>query len=612
MAFLTPSSFTASGAGNVSAIANAQVAAAAEYLARLTQATENILPSVIEPEFPSVPEAPVLEQLTAPELQEVIPGALPIPRDIRGTLTLPDFPVLTVDAPGVSLGTAPIPNLGDAPQSPGISAISLPSEPTITLPAPPPLLSLNIQGFNGITIPEFDGGELPVLTILEPTVTPYTPGVQYTSGLLTALKTELQRRIEEGGSGLSPDVEQAIYDRARERELKALEDALNGLERMETMGFAMPPGVYMDSRIKIETEFGKTQAGLSRDIMIKQAELELANVQDAIKSATQLEAQLLDYMNKIEQRMFETAKYTTEAGITVYNAKVEAYKSLLEAYRTKVTIYEAVIRGEIAKVEAYKAQIAAEQAKAEINSALVQQYKVAADVALTNVEVYRAKVQAAQISAQIEQTKVAMYGEQVRAYATKATAYTAEVEGYKALMQAEVTKQEAYRAQVQAFESRVNAVAKQSDALIEEYKGRIAVYAAEWEGFRSAAQAEASRVEAVAAANTSKAEVFKAQSAVAASYNETLTKQWQVALEQSQRAAEIAIAASKATGDLTMTARGLILDGTKVTAQVAAQLGAAALNAFNFSNSISFSGSHNISNSTSVSSSYNENINQNV
>ncbi len=606
-----PRNFTAQQAADVSTIAEAQVAAAATYLARLTDAVTGILPGPIDPQFPVPPEAPVLETLTPPSLLEIVPGALPIPRDVRGSLELPTFPVFAVDVPALQIGAAPTPNFGEAPASPGIAVPALPEAPTITLPAAPTLLSLNVVGFNGITIPAFDGGDLPVLNIVEPSVATYVPGSQYTSALLDALKTELTRRVTTGGSGLNPDVEQAIYDRAREREIKTVEEAILGLERMEAMGFAMPPGVYLDGRIKIETEYGKVQAGLSRDIMIKQAELELANVQEALKTATQLEAQLLDYSNKVEQRLFETAKYTTEAGIQVYNAKVEAYKSLLDAYRTKVTIYEAVIRGEIAKVEAYRAQIAAEQAKAEINNALVQQYKVAADVALTNVEIYKARVQAVQVAAQIEQTKVAMYGEQVRAYATKANAFTAEVEGFKALMQAEATKQEAYRSQVQAFESQVNAVAKQADALIEEYKGRIAVYTAEWDGYRSAAQAEAARVQAASTVNTSRAEVYKAQSQVAASYNETLTKQWQVALEQSQRAAEIAIAASKATGDLTMTARGLILDGTKVTAQVAAQLGAAALNAFNFSNSLSFAESESSSFSSSISTSTSTSTNTN-
>ena len=594
----------------VGQVTSSQINATQQYLAQLTQAAQAIIPPTIAIP-PTNLDAPDLAELDAekPNTEFGIDYGYASPTAPSASFDVVEFPAFTLTAPQILAVDIPGFTMGEAPVAPGIGGVALPSEPSVVLPQAPALLSLSVAGFNGITIPEFDGGDLPTLTLIEPSVTPYTPGEQYTSALLTALSTELHRRITDGGTGLNADVEQAIYDRARERELKALQEAIEGLERMESMGFAMPPGVYMDSRIKIETEFGKTTAGLSREIMIKQAELELSNVQEALKTATQLEAQMLDYANKVEQRMFETAKYTTEAGVQIYNAKVEAYKSLLEAYRTKVTIYEAVIRGEIAKVEAYKAQIAAEQAKAEINTALVNQYKVAADVAMVNVEVYRAKVQAAQISAQIEQTKVAMYGEQVRAYATKASAYSALMEGYKTRMQVESVKQDAYRTAVEAYRAQVEAAAKQADVAVEQYKADVARYAAEWDGVRAKASLVAAEGQVRSAIISAEADVYRADAQAVASANEVLVKRYEVAVREAQGAAEVAIAQAKMTGELSISSRQLILEASKVAAQVSAQLGAAALNAYNWSNSISSSEAFTYSTSTSTSTSTNTNYN---
>jgi hypothetical protein len=90
---------------------------------------------------------------------------------------------------------------------------------------------------------------IPELTIDAPSIREYVPGAQYTSGLLTSLKAKLQDIIDNGGTGLAPDVENAIWDRGREREARALRNSLDQLDRdTEQMGFALPPGVYHDSR----------------------------------------------------------------------------------------------------------------------------------------------------------------------------------------------------------------------------------------------------------------------------------------------------------------------------------------------------------------------------
>jgi hypothetical protein len=62
--------------------------------------------------------------------------------------------------------------------------------------------------------------------------------------LLTNLESYLDDVIVNGGTGLNPDVENAIWDRGREREARSRSDALRGLDKMEEMGFALPPGVY--------------------------------------------------------------------------------------------------------------------------------------------------------------------------------------------------------------------------------------------------------------------------------------------------------------------------------------------------------------------------------
>jgi hypothetical protein len=92
--------------------------------------------------------------------------------------------------------------------------------------------------------------------------------------------------------------------------------------------------------------------------------------------------------NQIEQRAFDSARYATEAGVAVYNARVAAFGEFVNVYRAKLQAYEQQIRGELAKVEVYQAEVEAERAKAQINQTRVEEFRVLTDAALSAVRVY--------------------------------------------------------------------------------------------------------------------------------------------------------------------------------------------------------------------------------
>ena len=584
--------------GYIVAYANQQISAANNYMLKLGQLSLDLNPTLITPEFPTVGDAPALTVPTPPTFDDIAWAAPMLPAPFTGTLDIGEYMPEPFDEnpPVLSFGSAPAPFSELAPDAPGINTQFDYPDLVVNLPAPPDLLSISTSKFGGLSIPTLVEA-VPTLNLVAPSIREYTPGAQYTSALLTTLQNTLQDRIENGGTGLPADVENALWDRGRDREYRQMRDALADLERMETLGFSFPPGVYVDARVKIQTEMGYNSANISREIMIKQAELELQNILKALDTATALEGNMLSYTNQVEQRLFEATRYATQAGVEIYNAQVRGYAAYVDAYKTKVAIYEAQIRGELAKVEAYKAEIDAEQAKAQINTALVAQYKTQADVALASIEVYKAQIAAIQTKAEIEKLKVEIFGEQVRAFGAKVNAYTAGVEGFRATIQAEASKQDAFKSQVDAYTAQVNAAVRTADARIAEFRGKVEAKTAEWQAYSAQAEAEAARVRSLSQSQTAEAEVYRSVVSGTTSYNEVLTKQWQATIEQAQRAAEIGVSAAKANSDLYLTTKGLALDAAKVGAQVSAQLGAAALNAVNWSNSVNY-GVSNSSNSS--------------
>ncbi len=574
------------------------------FLMQLGVASSSLAPPVISPVFPNPGNAPIPVTSPLPTMRDVTWSVPAMPAAFSGSLSIDRYlPAPFDEAPPVlSFPAAPTAFTDPIPPNPPIDLNFTYPTLSLTLPTPPALLSLRTYTFDGVNLPTLDSN-VPELLIGAPSNVAYTPGPQYSSALLSQVQTTLLDRVANGGTGLPGSVETAIWDRAREREYRQMAAALAELEKMETLGYAFPPGVYIDARLKLQTEMQNTTAGLSREIMIKQAELEMNNILHSIDTAVTLESKLVDYINQIEQRNFESCRYATEAGISIYNARVQAYAHYLDAYKLKVAIYEAQIRGELAKVEAFKTEMESERIKAETNTAIVQSYRAQVDAALANVEVYKAQLAAIQTRAEVEKLKVQAFGEEVRAYVGKINAYTANVEAYKVGVAAETSKQEAFRSRVESYAARVASGVKEAEAKIEEYKGLIQAKIAELDGYKAAIAGASEQARATSLYNTSQSEVYRAQVAALSSYNDVLAKQWQVAVDQAQRVAEIGVSAAKANAELYMTTRSLALDASKVGAQVAAQLGSAALNAIHWSSSFGQSVSEAISTSTSYSDS---------
>lgn len=556
----------------------------------------------------NAPASPVLDRPTRPDLQvigfntQALPDPLEATLDIDGILPDP----FDDEAPTLTLTNPPAAFSDTAPAEPSITTTYTdPGELVVSLPAPPSLLSLNISNFAGVDLPTFDA-EAPEIDLTAPSLIPFEPGSEYSSSLMTLLRSSYLTRIRDGGTGLTPDVENAIWDRGREREYKSQADALAKLEQMEAMGFAFPPGAYMDARLRVLTETDAALKGFSREVMIKQAELEQANVLKALEQATMLEGKYLDQWNQIEDRRFQTAKYQTEAQVSIFNAKVEAFKGMLEAYRAKVQVFEARIRAEAQKVEVYRAQVAAEQAKAEINKTLVEQYKIQSDIALSSIEIFKAKVEAIRTKAEIEKLKIEIFREQIAAFTAKVNAYTSQVEAYKATTTAEVAKQDAFKTKVQAYSATVEAASKVIDARVSELKAKIDVKQAEYDGYKSAIQGETARVQGLAAYNTAITDQYKADASVSSAYNDALTKQWQAQIEYIKGKAEVASQVAKMNSDLIISGANVEIEGAKAAGQIAAQIGAAALSAYNISTSASVSSSASFNASMSGSGSASE------
>jgi hypothetical protein len=586
---------------NMFSCAQALVDYAGTMISALSAEAQGIVPPSIIPNFPIAGTPPTPITVQPPTLIDVAWTTPNQPAPFSGTLSLGNaLPgPLQAQPPVLDFGAAPAAFSGAIPTPPTLDLNFTYPTVNIQLPNPPSLMSLDTVQFKPLDIPTFDV-LVPTLTIATPNIIPYVEGAGYASGLLTDLQSSLDLAIQTGAfTTLTTQAQQALFDAGREREYRQQADALLELERMETLGYAFPPGVFIDARVKLQTETANTISGLSRDIMYKQADIQLQNIISARAQAVELEGKLIDYANQVNQRALEAAKYVTDAAVSIYNAQVQAYAARLEGYKTQALVYDTQLKGIQAYVDELNAQIAFEKTKADINTALVEQYKVEVDAALANLEIYKVEAQIIQIQAEVEKIKVDAFGAQIQAYVGTVNAYTAQIEGYKARVETQGVIENVYKTQVDAYAAEVQAGVAEIGATVEAYKANIQAYEAQLEGYKAALQAMVEQARSASEYNQSQVAEYTGQVQASSALNQAVTQQWEAILNEQEKIAEVAVKAAEANGQLYIAAKQLSMDASKVGAQVAAQLGAAALNAIHWSNSSTW----NISSSVSLSAS---------
>ena len=596
-----PSPNSAIDPSSMQAIGTSMVTAASNFMGSLMNAA-NFTPPVINPDLPKIATAP--QPVTA-NLPSLINVAWNTPNAPAGWSTpapsisqyLPGL--FTGTAPAVHFGTAPTPDFGTPPPQPAVDLNFTYPTLSLNIPAAPSLLAINSIPFGGVTLPTFSG-TMPALTLTPPSILAYGPETPFTSLLLTSLAADLNDAITTGkGLVVGGVVENALWDAAREREYRAQAAALAGLDQMEGLGYSLPPGVYVDARIKIQTETDNTITGLSREIMVQQAKDMLENLKQARAAATELEGKQMEYANQVAQRVFDSCKLVAETSVQIYNAGVEAYKAQLDGYRTQAQVFETLLKGAQTQVEIYKAELEGEKLKVDVNSSMVAQYSELIKAQTLFVDIYKAELGAIETQANLQKIVVEAYGEEIKAFVGKVQAYTAEVDAYKASLETQQVVTSIFKTQVEAYAAEVQAGVGMSNATIEGYKAQISAYTTQLDYYRTQIQAMGEQAKAASEYNQAQASVYSAEMGAISSYNTTITEQWKAVATINEQQADIAIKALESNATIFVQSKNVAVEALKGGAQVAAQIGSAALNAIHWSQSSSWSSS--ISNSMAES-----------
>lgn len=525
-----------------------------------------VSPNVDAPTLDQPLDLPVIRPV--PGLSDVVfdlparPGDAPDYQDI-GAIDINGAPTSTVTAPTLVMPSMPSSMEAFQGEMPMVfTAMAFPDAPDqLTNPAPsePTIVDRQAPTAPDIVLPTFDA-DAPIFSAVAPTdlagkmeqsyygaspamvsmldgqvdalLAKYCPG--YQAGM-AAMESKLAQLMA-GGSGFTPDVERAVMERAKDRNLgeyRRTRDAAwaDAADR----GFTLPTGALLSVTAKARQAAADNNARANVELVAKQAELEQQNLQFAISTSQSLRQGVLSAMLgfhgnlvQINGQALEHARSVANLLVETYNVQVKAYSAQLDAWKAEAGVYEVRLRAATALIDVYKAEIDALQALSQYDVARVNVYRARIDGMQALANVYRARIDAVVSQAQLERVKIDRYSAQVQAYSAQVQAKGLEFQGYRAALDGEQMKVQIYDAQVRAeaqaaqvwktkidaASEAVRAAALTNDARARQYEIRWRAYSAEVsaKGEVARTQLEGDRQQLLA---------FQAETQAATSYAQT-------------------------------------------------------------------------------------------
>lgn len=376
-------------------------------------------------------------------------------------VVLPTFDSL---APVLSMPERPDATLPTAPSGePEFNMPVIPLKPEVNLPALPVFNSVNIPSAPNIQLPTWNE-TAPNDELLLPTNSFTWNETEYTSELLDKATDLIKSDLENGGYGLDSRDEQALWERAKDREMQNADAAMQDLSRsMAARGFTVPQGAMLAGMQKVQQQARANISTINRDISLKRADLYVQARQFAITTGLQVEQFLISYHAGFAERALNAAKYIFDAGVSLFDMQVKRYNAKLQLYQTVSQVYESQIRAALSKMEIFKAEIDAARLTVGINESQINLYKAQLSSVEAVIGIYETEMQAANVAASMEKLKLEAFRERVDMYSTQIKAKSEEFGMYESAIRGEMAKVEVYKAETQAFETRLNAAKIEKD-----------------------------------------------------------------------------------------------------------------------------------------------------
>lgn len=214
------------------------------------------------------------------------------------------------------------------------------------------------------------------ITPPEAPITDFTytdPG--YASILRDPLLQKLLLDLVNGGYGIEPSDEDALWTRTRDREAQIYAANVEEIRRQAAQGtFAVPQGSMQAQLERAAQEYASKISAASRDIALKRADMYVQARQFTIEKVLASEDQSIGLYNAIQSRALIAAQTEVQMAIALFDAGIKVFQAQIDSVMAQI---DAPLKVNQQLVALYAADVSA-------YAAFVNAVATAADVDIRN------------------------------------------------------------------------------------------------------------------------------------------------------------------------------------------------------------------------------------
>ncbi|MES2488539.1 MAG: hypothetical protein V4607_02020 [Pseudomonadota bacterium] len=547
-------------------------------------------PTVTLPTFPeldidfTLPEPPEDPDLEVEFDAITDPDAVTLPI----FTSLPDAPEFTDLAPELDLSGAPTALSAVAPSAPAIDyTVDVPNAPAIASLTAPSLTTLNIPAAPILTVPTFTG-----LVPLAPASVPAV-NFSYTENpyqLQTSAKDAIQSMLS-GGAGFPPEVETALFDRARSREdITARKAVQEVTEEWSARGFSMPQGELNRRIDEVRQRNQDAVSTINRDIMVRIHEQKSENLRAAVQQGLVLEGQLIDLFNQSSARRMQAAELTARLTLEYFNAEVSLFNAKISGFNVKVELHRLKFQENDQKLNIYRSKLEAMRLVGDVNEQRIRIYSERVRAQELKIGIFKARIEAVRAKVDMKTAQVGLYRAEIEGFSAQVQAKSSEYQAWGEKVRAQNAKADIYKTSVSAYAERVRAYGSTIDATLKPIQTqmdgerlKLEGYQARLSAVRERISAKAQEIQTLGSVYDGKVRMYVAQSGAVSDTTRSAIAAYAAQTDSSRAQASVAIENARGISEGAARSASLAVEAQKGIAQVAGQLAVGTLSALNIS-----------------------------
>lgn len=538
----------------------------------LFQHLTQMLPDADIPPLGAMPAAP-----TAPPSPGEPGEIAPPPRP-----TLPQY-----NAPDVDLDAAP-PAYEDF-----TAGVPFPTLREIVLP-PAPVIDTDDIAFEGVR-PIFDA------TAPDPQDFAFE-NANYAPQLIEQTRAKVLE-IFNGGVGLPAAVENAMFERVRERETELGERGVEqARDEWSARGWKRPPGMLAAAEYRARRDASDKVSAANREQFVQHHQARLEMLRSALSTAMTLEEVWSRLHMSAEDRRLQAAKMRLDLQVQVFNALVSRFQAEGQMFAIDAQVYSEKFRAAQVKLQLFGEQLRAQQLIGEINAQDVDIYAKRIGALEINAQIYRARIEGFRALYEAVEAKVNVYRGQLESNKQLLDGYETDVRAFGEQLRAQAARDDRFKIRSEIYATDMGAWRTQFDVLLAEQERHFKTADVKRDTFVSNTQrvsafidAESGRISALRDKYAALASEIDAKAQVERSRYQLMLAIAQARMGRYTAAAEILMKNGEISIQNLLTAEGLALRAQETATTTLAQMAAGYTSAANVNASISDSSGSSIS-----------------